>query len=102
MIERSYTLADIPPDLTGLGRIRTADVYAVAGTTRRKRSEIAVAIDFQSINIYDVQVHKFAVVLHKLTDNQGQVLETSYIVFCFSTIRLHLSSMFDQKSEARI
>lgn len=55
MIEKPYTLADIPHDLTGpSGRILIGDVHAIAGSKKRKRSEIAVAIDHQGVNIYDV------------------------------------------------
>jgi len=55
MIEKPYTLADIPHDIPGaLGRILIGDVHAIAGSKKRKRSEIAVAIDHQGINIYDV------------------------------------------------
>lgn len=55
MIEKSYVLADIPNDLVGsAGRVLVEDVYAIAGLKKRKRSEIAVAIDRQGVNIYDV------------------------------------------------
>ena len=57
MIQKSYLLADIRRDLTGLpGNVHAADVVAVAGSKKRKRSELALAIDRQGINIYDVSL----------------------------------------------
>lgn len=55
MAEKPYTLADIPHDPTGSeGRILVRDVNAIAGSKKRKRAEIAVSIDHQGVNIYDV------------------------------------------------
>lgn len=57
MIPKPYLLAEIPQDLTGLpGNVLAADVYAVVGSKKRKRSELALAIDRQGINIYDVSL----------------------------------------------
>lgn len=57
MIQKPYLLADIQPDFTGLpGNIHATDVLAVAGSKKRKRSELALAIDRQGINIYDVSL----------------------------------------------
>ena len=59
MIGEPYTIAQIPPDLTGkTGKLFTSDVNAVSGSGKKKRSEIAIAIDRQGINVYDViRVH---------------------------------------------
>ena len=55
MIERAYRLAEVPRDLTGsVGQVQTSDVYATAGSRKRKRSELAVGIDRQGVNIYNV------------------------------------------------
>ena len=57
MIQTPFLLAEVPQDLTGLpGNLLAADVYAVAGSRKRKRSELALAIDRQGINIYDVSL----------------------------------------------
>ena len=57
MIHKPYHLADIPHDLTGLPEnVFAADVLAVTGYRKRKRSELALAIDRQGINIYDVRL----------------------------------------------
>lgn len=51
----AYTLADIPHDHTGSsGRLLVGDVNAITGSKKRKRSEIAVAVNHQGVNIYDV------------------------------------------------
>lgn len=48
-------MAEIPHDLVGSsGQILAAEVHAVAGPKKRKRSELAVAIDHQGVNVYDV------------------------------------------------
>ena len=58
MMVKPYLLADIQQDLTGLpGNVLAADVLAVAGSKKRKRSELVLAIDRQGINIYDVGTH---------------------------------------------
>lgn len=55
MIQTPYALAEIPQDITGTsGQVHAADVYTIAGSKKRKRSEITLAIDRQGVNIYDV------------------------------------------------
>ncbi len=54
-IEEPQTLAEIPRDLTGsLGSILASNVCAVAGQQKKKRHEVALAIDRQGVNIYNV------------------------------------------------
>ena len=56
MIQQLSTLAEIPqtPILSGVG-VWAADVVAIAGSKKRKRSELAVAFDGVGVNIYDVR-----------------------------------------------
>lgn len=55
MIQAPYTLAKLPLPLhASQGKTLAADVYTVAGSKKRKRSELAVAVDYEGINIYDV------------------------------------------------
>lgn len=55
MIQKPYTLAEIPRDITGAsGNILSGDVFAVTGSKKRKRTELALAIDREGVNIYDV------------------------------------------------
>ncbi|KAL6721728.1 hypothetical protein ACLMJK_000833 [Lecanora helva] len=56
MIQTPHTLADIPQDLTGsIGQVLASDVYSITATERKKRSELAVAIDRQGINLYNLK-----------------------------------------------
>jgi hypothetical protein len=55
MIQNPYTLAEISRDISGSsGKILSADVHAVAGSKKRKRTELVLAIDREGVNIYDV------------------------------------------------
>lgn len=55
MSMESQVIAKIPEDVLGpSSKILTSDVYGIAGTQKRKRSEIAVGVDRQGVNIYDV------------------------------------------------
>lgn len=57
MIQTPYTLANLPVSLhASQGKTFAADVHAVVGSKKRKRSELAVAIDHEGVNIYDVQL----------------------------------------------
>ena len=55
MIQAPYTIARLPeapfPDTA---RTQCADVRSVTGCRKRRRSELAVAIDHTCINLYDV------------------------------------------------
>ncbi len=56
MIEEPYTLAELPKNLiTPKGKILTADVYGLVGSKKRKRSELVVALDNDSVKLYDVR-----------------------------------------------
>ncbi|KAF2209222.1 hypothetical protein CERZMDRAFT_122217 [Cercospora zeae-maydis SCOH1-5] len=55
-IEEPYTVAALPKPLDSEnGRIQPAAVYSLNGSRKRKRHEIAVGIDGESVNIYNVQ-----------------------------------------------
>ena len=54
-MEEPYSIASVPEPLDkDRGRIFTAPVYALSGSRKRKRREVAVGIDGESVNIYDV------------------------------------------------
>ncbi|KAG8530464.1 uncharacterized protein KY384_004967 [Bacidia gigantensis] len=58
MLGEPYLIADVPSDLTGVhGNVFATDVYSFSTLERKKRSEVALAIDRQGINIYDVNNH---------------------------------------------
>lgn len=55
MLQEPYTLAEFPKNLIAPnGKILVADVYGLLGARKRKRSELAVALDNDSVNLYDV------------------------------------------------
>lgn len=55
MMQRPYTLTELPNNLiAGHASVLTADVHALVGSRKRKRSELAVALDSESVNLYDV------------------------------------------------
>ncbi|PPJ57280.1 hypothetical protein CBER1_11536 [Cercospora berteroae] len=55
-IEEPYTIAALPKPLDSEnGQIQPATVYSLNGSRKRKRHEIAVGIDGESVNIYNIQ-----------------------------------------------
>lgn len=56
MLQEPYTLAEFPKNLIAPnGKVLVADVYGLAGARKRKRSELAVALDNDSVKLYDVR-----------------------------------------------
>lgn len=54
-IEEPYALASLPKPLDAeKGRIFCANVYSLSGSKKRKRREVAVGVDGESVNIYNV------------------------------------------------
>ena len=61
MIQTPYTLANLPVSPHALqGNTFAADVHSLVGSKKRKRAELAVAVDHEGINIYDVQPPRIA------------------------------------------
>lgn len=55
MIQKPYTVAELPESLLNPdGNIWASDVYSIARSKKRKRAELAVAVDGEVINLYDV------------------------------------------------
>ena len=55
MIEEPYIVAEIPPDFAGhISSIVTSEVYVSTRSSRKKSTEVAFAIDHQTISIHDV------------------------------------------------
>lgn len=55
MMQKPYTLVELPKNpIAPGGRTLASDVYALVGSKKRKRSELAIALDNESLNIYDV------------------------------------------------
>lgn len=54
-IEEPYTIAALPKPLDRAnGRILAAPVYSLKASKKRKRHEVAVGIDGETLNIYNV------------------------------------------------
>ncbi len=95
MIQKPYLLAGIQQDLTGShGNILATDIFTVAGSKKRKRSELALAIDRQGINIYDVSLFSmFQRYLKKAKKSQGSGVKADYILCDIPPSCFYLSSM---------
>lgn len=56
MLQEPYTLAEFPKNLIAPnGNILVADIIGLVGVRKKKRSELAVALDNDSVNLYDVR-----------------------------------------------
>jgi hypothetical protein len=56
-IEEPFTIATLPKPLHGLhGRIRAAPVWSLTASKKRKRHEVVVGVDGETINIYNVRL----------------------------------------------
>lgn len=54
-IEEPYAIASLPKPLDSQkGRIFCANVYSLSGSKKRKRREVAVGVDGESVSIYNV------------------------------------------------
>jgi hypothetical protein len=57
VIQRSSIISQIPHPLDAQhGKTLTSDVHNLVNSRKRKRSEVAVAADGESVNIYDVWI----------------------------------------------
>lgn len=55
MLQYVRTLAEVPQNPLGSDTlVRTSEVSSFTGLSKRKRSEIALAVDNHSVGIYDV------------------------------------------------
>ncbi len=95
MIQKPYLLAGIQQDLTGShGNILATEVFTIAGSKKRKRSELALAIDRQGINIYDVSLFSmFQGYFKKAKKSKGSGVKADYILCDIPPSCFYLSSM---------
>ena len=55
MLQHPQLLTKLPKSFANeKSRVHTADVHSITRGRKRKRSEIAVAVDNEGINLYDV------------------------------------------------
>lgn len=95
MLQEPYTLAEFPKNLIAPnGKILVADVYGLLGARKRKRSELAVALDNDSVNLYDVcastPTWKNNYSLNLILDS---ISKAHHILFYFARGSLYLSTM---------
>ena len=54
-IQTPYPIAHLPKPLDPInGTIFVSNIHSLVGSKKRKRNEIAIAIDGESVNVYDV------------------------------------------------
>ena len=81
MIQAPYTIAKLPEGpFPGESRIQSADVYSVSGSKKRKRSELAVAIDQSCVNLYDVNTHSYCPLDQSHNREIGTLNEACYFI----------------------
>ncbi len=95
MIQEPYILSTLPEGPSaGEGRVHAADIHSLAASRKRKRSELALAIDHQGVNIYDVCYGLWLMVyMRSLTSHLDHILEVSDLVRCIAVNNLHLPTM---------
>ena len=58
-MEAPYAIASLPKPLDSAhGRVQTAPAHSIRGSKKRKRHEIAVGIDGEGVNVYNVNKEK--------------------------------------------
>lgn len=103
MIQKPYLLADIQQDFTGKpGNVLATDVLAIAGSKKRKRSELALAVDRQGVTIYDVSIRLVLEgTLNKLIIGKGSIFKADHIVCNISPSCLYLPTMLNPITAVR-
>lgn len=103
MIQKPYLLAEVQQDLTGLhGNVLASDVVAVAGSRKRKRSELALAVDRQGIKVYDVSLCSvFEGYCGQADKVIGPVIETHHILCDITPSRLYMPTILYSIAPAR-
>lgn len=93
-MQEPLTLAEFPKNLIAPnGKILVADVYGLVGARKRKRSELAVALDNDSVNLYDVRFN--ADLEEQLLTETGldSISKAHLILFHLTRGSLYLSTM---------
>lgn len=81
MIQAPYTIAKLPEGPFPVEtRIQSADVYSISGSKKRKRSELAIAIDQSCVNLYDVNTYSYCLLDRVLNMEIGTLLETCHFI----------------------
>lgn len=73
VMDTPYSIASLPKPLDAdHGRIHAAPVYGLRGSRKRKRHEVAVGVDGEGVNIYNVRMVKALGTVLMLTGTQIQ------------------------------
>lgn len=68
-MEAPYTIASLPKPLDAEnGTIYAAPVFSYRGLKKRKRHEVIVGVDGESLNIYNVRSRQSLAIVNILTD----------------------------------
>ncbi len=91
-LQNPYVVASLPSPIDRLnGRYVVGEVYGgVPGSKKRKRSELAVGIDGEGINLYDVRSEN--VPLGASNKVIGISIEINHLLRTSSSVIFHLSS----------
>lgn len=85
MIQTPHTLVNLPVSLhASQSKTFAADVHTLVGSRKRKRPELAVALDHEGVNIYDVHstnniLCRTLLTEHSRYDPPGSQLVTPYL-----------------------
>ena len=71
-MEAPYTIASLPKPLDAEnGTIYAAPVFSYRGLKKRKRHEVIVGVDGESLNIYNVRSRQSLAIVNILTDTRS-------------------------------
>jgi hypothetical protein len=89
-LQKPYVVASLPrPIDRSNGRYVVSEVYGgVPGSKKRKRSELAVGIDGEGVNLYDVRYMN--TVSSMSNNNLGLGIEIDHLLCTPTTVAVHL------------
>ena len=101
MIQSHYNIAKLPEGpFPGRTQYQAADIQSVTGSGKRKRSELAVAIDNSCISLYDVNSpcpNENALTF--LSRGIGTLNEAHNLIQCISANHVHMPAMLHPSSK---
>ena len=102
MIQGPFVLSELPKPLPGSkSKVLAADVYGVGQTRKRKRSELAVAIDGEGINLYDVDEDVIFTLSMLAYSQPGPSLQVDHWLLSLLPILLHLPAPLNSQKSSR-
>ena len=97
MLDELYTIASIQGEIAAPGanvrNVLSSEVHTVAGVQRKRRNEVALAIDHQAFNVYDVGLqHRLFVYQTLMLTLIDPSLQACRILSCVSANEILLLS----------